>query len=76
MAVVHYLGFVGCVFDRSNSFDFMHFSISCMLGLKKPIHAPKTGFVGGFHPINVEWQKRDTKKAHPCAETGDRQRDS
>ena len=39
-------------FDRNRciSFDNMKLSIFCPFGLKTPIHAPKIGGFGGFHP--------------------------
>ena len=45
----------------------MKLSIFCPFGLKMPIHAPKIGGFGGFHPQNGEQCQRDPQKAHPCA---------
>ena len=36
--------------NRCSSFDNMKLSIFCPFGLKTPIHAPKIGVFGGFHP--------------------------
>ena len=36
--------------NRCSSFDTMKLSIFCPFGLKTPIHAPKIGVLGVFHP--------------------------
>jgi len=36
--------------NRCSSFHNMHVSVFCVLGLKKPIHAPKLGFLGDLIP--------------------------
>jgi len=45
----------------------MKLSIFCPFGLKTPIHTPKIGVFGGFHPENGEQCHRNPQKAHPCA---------
>jgi len=42
----------------------MKLSIFCLFGLKTPIHAPKIGVFGGFHPQNGEQCQRNPQKAH------------
>jgi len=42
----------------------MQLSIFCPFGLKTPIHAPKIGVFGGFHPQNEEQCQRNSQKAH------------
>ena len=46
-------GLYRCVkfcWNRCSSFDNMKLSKFCPFGLKTPIHAPKIGVFGGFHP--------------------------
>jgi len=40
----------------------MKLSIFCPVGLKTPIHAPKIGIFGGFHPQNGEQYQRNRNK--------------
>jgi len=49
-------------------FDNMQVLIFCEFGLKTPIHAPKTGFWGGFDPLSGELSHRDPEKALMVAE--------
>ena len=44
------LSFAKFGWNRCSSFDYMKLSIFCPFGLKTPIHAPKIGVFGGFHP--------------------------
>ena len=46
----------------------MQVLIFCEFGLKTPIHAPKTGFWGGFDPLSGELSHRDPEKALMVAE--------
>ena len=46
------------------SFDNMKLSIFCPFGLKTPIHAPKIGVLGIFHPQNGQQCRRNPQKAH------------
>jgi len=43
----------------------MKLSIFCPVGLKTPIHAPKIGIFGGFHPQNGEQYQRNRNKKNP-----------
>jgi len=45
------------------------FQYFATLGLKKPIHAPQILFLGGFVPLNGDWQQRHPQMPYPCAET-------
>ena len=42
----------------------MKLLIFCPFGLKTPIHAPKIGVFGGFHPQNGQQCQRNPQKAH------------
>ena len=70
MAAVRHLGFVGRRLGPPTTSswwsDNMKLSIFCPFGLKTPIHAPKIGFLGVFHPKNGE-QYHKTPKRHILA---------
>jgi len=53
--------------DAVVCFDDMKLSIFCPFGLKTPIHAPKIGVFGVFHPQNGKQCQRNPQKAHACA---------
>ena len=53
--------------NRCISFDNIKLSIFCPFRLKTPIHAPKIGVLGVFHPENGKQCQRNPQKAHPCA---------
>ena len=48
--------------NRYSSFDSMHVSRFHEFGLKKPIHAPKFGVLGGFYSLNGEQYQRNPIK--------------
>jgi len=50
--------------NRCMSFDNMKLSIFLQFGLKTPIHAPKIGVFGAFHPQNERQCQRNPQKAH------------
>ena len=51
--------------NRCRSFDNMKLSIFCPFGLKTPIHAPKIGVFGAFHP-KMRSNVNETNKRHIC----------
>ena len=52
--------------NRCSSFDNMKLSIFCPFGLKTPIHTPKIGVFGGFHP-KIGSNINETSKRHTLA---------
>ena len=48
--------------NRWSSFDTMKLSIFCPFGLKTPIHVPKIGVLGVFHPQTGEQYQRNAKR--------------
>ena len=56
--------------NQCSSFDNMKLSIFRPFGLKTPIHAPKIGVLGVFHPQNGEQCRRNPQKGTSVGRNG------